>query len=89
MMPTAHTTFLGLPFSEQAQVVWQEGTYLATRYEEEDTVGLYHLPAGFFVELSYDHVANELIKRVRTFTSKADLEDYACYVDLTDLSLGG
>ncbi|MBC6609043.1 hypothetical protein H8B13_19650 [Hymenobacter sp. BT188] len=36
-MPITDATFLGLPFSAQAQVVWQEDTYLTTRYEEEDT----------------------------------------------------
>lgn len=86
-MPTSNYAFRALPFDQQAQAVWEEGTYLATRYEEEDTSGLYHMPSGFFVKLAYDHVADELLEQVRTFTSVACLEDYACYVDLKDLTL--
>jgi hypothetical protein len=70
-----------LPYEQQLAHVFDEGTYLARRWEEEDGVNLYHLPAGFFVELYYDTHANELV-RLRSFTSAAPLEDYASYLRL-------
>lgn len=41
---------------------------------------------GFFVEMYYDHLANEMLERVRTFTSVTCLEEYAYYVNLKDLA---
>ncbi|TGD80751.1 hypothetical protein [Hymenobacter wooponensis] len=73
------------PFSKQVILIWEEGTYLATRYEEEDTVGLYHMDS-FFVELYYDHVSNRIVERTRTFTSLAFLEDYTPYIQLKKLT---
>ena len=86
-MPTSHYAFRALPFLEQIQIVWDEGQHLATRYEEENTVGLYHMEGGFFVELFYDHVANVLHQQLRTFISTACLESYAAYIKLDDLPL--
>lgn len=86
-MPVTLATFSLLPFQQQIVLVWDEGSYLATRYEEEDTVGLYHMQGGFFVELYYDNEVNKLCEHLTTFTGEdADkLEDYACYVNLNDL----
>ena len=50
-MSIALDSFRDLPFEEQVMWVWNEGSYVATRYEEEDTVGLYHMQGVFFVEL--------------------------------------
>ncbi|MGI4736584.1 MAG: hypothetical protein ACRYG7_15520 [Janthinobacterium lividum] len=39
-----------LPYGLQLATVtvFETGTYLARRWEEEDGVNLYHLPGGFF-----------------------------------------
>ena len=78
-----------LDFEEQVAAVWDQGNYIATRYEEEDTVGLYHMRGGFFVELYYDNTANHLVERTRSFQhdDMDSLEDYAGYVKLNDLNL--
>ena len=53
-MPISHYAFrlLGLP--EQVAAVWQEGTFLATRWEEEDAVNLSYMEGSFFAEVYYD-----------------------------------
>ncbi|GGF23397.1 hypothetical protein [Hymenobacter cavernae] len=84
-MIASHYTFRTLSFQEQVVLVWDGGIYLATRYEEEDTVGLYHMSGGYFVELFYDHLENKMQEYTRTLTSTECLEDYACYIKLTDL----
>ena len=78
-----------LDFEEQIAAVWDQGSYIATRHEEEDTVGLYHMRGGFFVELYYDNTANHLVERIRSFQhdDMDSLKDFACYVKLTDLEL--
>ncbi|UOQ53032.1 hypothetical protein [Hymenobacter cellulosivorans] len=82
-MPITHYAFRALPFPEQLAAIWAEGTFLATRWEEEDAVNLYHL-GTFFCEVYYDPDTNELL-RTRTFTSRTCLEDYAAYIKLDDL----
>ncbi|TPG66046.1 hypothetical protein [Hymenobacter nivis] len=72
-----------LPYEQQLAAVFDAGTYLARRWEEEDSVNLYHLPGGFFVELYYDTHANELV-RLRSFSSSEPLEDYAVGIRLPD-----
>lgn len=85
-MPTSHYTFRALPLEQQLPLVWVEGSFIAKRWEEEEAVGLYHMEGGFFCEVYYDGESNMLL-RVRTFTSTACLEEYACYVRLDDLKL--
>ncbi len=80
-MQYTHYSFRALPFADQLSAIWQEGTFLARRYEEEDAINLYYFEAGFFVELTYDQFANELV-RTRTFTSSECLLDYTAYIDL-------
>lgn len=82
-MPISHDDFRALPLEQQLALVWQEGTYLARRWEEEDGVLLYHL-GSFFCEVYYDPDTNELL-RTHPFTRAQDLEDYACYITLRDL----
>ena len=58
-----------LPYDCQLAAVYDEGTLLARRWQEEhEAVNLYHLPGGIFVELTYDTAANSLLD-LRTFTS--------------------
>jgi len=78
--------FNALPYERQLVVVFDEGTFLARRWEEEDGVNLYHVagPQGcFFVEVCYDTHANA-IAQVRSFRSAELLADYAPYVRLPD-----
>jgi len=84
-MQTSHYAFRALPFEQQVVLVWNEGRYLATRYEEEDTVGLYWMQGCFFVELYYDNLENKMVERTRTFTSVECLEEFKCYIKLDDL----
>jgi hypothetical protein len=72
-----------LPYERQLVAVFNTGTFLARRWEEEDGINLYHLPGEFFVELYYDIHANELV-RLHSFTSAAPLENYTLYVQLPD-----
>jgi hypothetical protein len=60
--------FSPLPFQAQVVAVWEYGTCIATRYEEADTVGLYHMN-GFFVELYYDNEVNKLCENLTIFTA--------------------
>ena len=82
--------FQELVFEDQVAIVWDKGRYIATRFEEQKTVGLYVLEGGFFVELYYDNEANHLVERTRLFPSDDvdSLEDYAIYVTLGDLTKG-
>ena len=73
--------FALLPYARQLAHVFDGGTFLARRWEEEDGINLYHLLGGFFVELYYNTLANELV-RLRSFSSVAPLEDYAVHVQL-------
>ena len=77
--------FRVLPFVERLGIVLGEGTYLATRYEEEDIIKLYHV-TSFFVEVYYDPKSNHL-HQCFAFTSVDGLEDYTAYVRLGELGL--
>jgi len=73
-----------LPYERQLVLLFDEATFLARRWEEEDGVNLYHVEGsagGFFVEIYYDTHANE-IARLRSFRSSVLLEDYAVSVRL-------
>ncbi|MCB2379783.1 hypothetical protein LGH70_19460 [Hymenobacter sp. BT635] len=82
-MPLSHYAFRALPFEDRLKAIWAEGTFLATRWEEDDAVNLYHM-GTFFAEVYYDPESNEML-RTRAFTSTRCLEDYAAYVKLHDL----
>jgi hypothetical protein len=72
-----------LSYERQLVAVFDTGTFLATRWEEEDAVNLYHLPDGVFVELYYDTHTNE-ITRLRSFVSAAPLADYVAGIRLPE-----
>ena len=72
-----------IPYARQLAHVFDGGTFLARRWEEEDGISLYHMPGEFFVEVYYDTRANKLV-RLRSFSSAAPLEDYAAYVRLPE-----
>lgn len=76
--------FNQLPYNAQLAAALNEGTFLATRWQaENEAVNLYELPGRFFVEVTYDTAANELLD-LRSFRHPSQLEDYAVYVQLPD-----
>jgi hypothetical protein len=64
-----------LSYERQLVAVFDKGTFLARRWEEEDGINLYHLPGGVFVEIYYDTHANEIVQ-IRATASLSQLEDY-------------
>lgn len=84
---TLHTFNL-LPYGRQLAFVFDMATFLATRFEKEDTVSLYQVPSsigkGLFVELYYNTSTNEIV-RLRAFTDMEPLSDYTSYMQLPDL----
>ena len=84
-MSLAH--FNTLPDEQQLALVYAEGAYVATRWQEVfEAVLLYQVPGGFFVELTYDTETNE-VQYLFAFEagSKDDrLPDYAMFVKLPD-----
>ena len=82
-MPLSLDAFNQLTLDLKCMFLWQEGTHIATRYEEEDCIGPYRMP-GFFAEAWYDQHENRLYK-VTTFVNDPDrLEDYAAYITLPE-----
>jgi hypothetical protein len=75
--------FNALPYERQLVAIFDTGTFLARRWEEEDGINLYHLPGDFFVELYYDTHANELV-RLQRFRSAAPLENYTLSIQLPE-----
>jgi hypothetical protein len=73
--------FNSLPYERQLVVVFDTGTFLARRWEEEDGINLYHLPGDFFVEVYYDTHVNQIVQ-LRSFTSAAPLENYTLSIEL-------
>jgi hypothetical protein len=73
--------FNTLPYKRQLVTVFDEGTFLTRRWEEEDGINLYHLLGGFLVELYYDIDVNELV-RLRHFRSAGPLKNYALGIRL-------
>lgn len=74
--------FNQLLYEAQPAAALKDGTLLATRWQaENEAVNLYELPGRFFVEVTYDTAANELLG-LRSFSSRGPLEDYAVSVQL-------
>lgn len=73
------TLYLFRQLSPPVRVLYalERGTYLASCWEAEDGVNLYHLPSeqgGHSVELD---IREERAVVLRSFTSSVPLEDYA------------
>jgi hypothetical protein len=75
--------FNALPYERQLVHVFDEGTFLARRWKEEDGINLYHLLGGFFVEVYYDTHINQIVQ-LRSFTSVAPLENYMLSIKLPE-----
>jgi hypothetical protein len=75
--------FNALPYERQLVAIFDIGTFLAQRWEEEDGINLYHLPGGVFVEIYYDTHVNQIVQ-LRRFTSAAPLENYTLSIELPE-----
>jgi hypothetical protein len=67
-------------------VVFDTGTFLAQRWEEQGGINLYHCAdegRGFFVEVGYD-VSQHAAMVLRNFVSSVPLEAYAHWVRLPE-----
>jgi hypothetical protein len=73
--------FNALPYERQLVHFFNESTFLAQHWKEEDGINLYHLPSGFFVEIYYDTHVNQIMQ-LRSFTSAAPLENYTLSIEL-------
>jgi len=78
-MPLTLTQFQALPYIAQLEALLRAGTHLATGYQEEDMRMLYHLD-GFFVELFYNLLANQLYW-CDSFTNTKEIAD--CFLPVT------
>jgi hypothetical protein len=79
--------FSALSDEQQLALVYADGAYVATRWQEVcEAVLLYQLPGGLFVELTYDTEANE-VQHLFAFEASSEddrLPDYAMFVKLPD-----
>jgi hypothetical protein len=75
--------FNSLPYERQLVAIFDTGTFLARRWEEEDGINLYHLPGGVFVEIYFDTHVNQIVQ-LRSFTSAAPLENYTLSIVLLE-----
>jgi hypothetical protein len=75
--------FNALPYERQLVAVFDTGTFLARRWEEEDGINLYHLPGGVFVEIYYDTHVNQIVQ-LRSFTCAAPLENYTLNIEMPE-----
>lgn len=64
-MPLSEVDFCALPFQQQAILVWEEGTFIATRFEEKEAVRLYHTSGECFAELFYNQQTNRIMESIR------------------------
>lgn len=72
-----------LPKDERATLVWQQGRFLAIRFDMGCSVVLYHMP-NFFAEVWYSPEGNQ-IALVHGFESKKLLEPYLDIINLEEL----
>jgi hypothetical protein len=76
-----------LTYEQQLALVYAEGGYMATRWQDVyEAVLLYQMPGQFFVELSYDTETNE-VQYLFAFEAGGEedrLPEYAPFVKLPD-----
>ena len=75
--------FNALDEMEQAQAVWN-AVHIGERWEEEHNILLYQVDS-FYVEV-YHHKEYNVIRRMRSFSSIAQLEPYLGSIDITNLT---
>ncbi len=92
-MPTSYRAavtlvqFNGLPDEQPLALVYAEGAYVGTRWQEGyEAVLSYQMPGRFFVELTYDTGTNE-VQYLFAFEAGGEddrLPDYTLFVKLPD-----
>lgn len=65
---------------DQANLLWEHGTFLMNRLDDKHIFNLYSL-SDFYVEVCYDNKSNS-ISRIRTFKIIGALEPYLNLVRL-------
>jgi len=78
-----HHEFNKLSLAQQADIVWNCGTFIAERQEENHTIMLYQIE-GFYVEVFYSRNKRR-IPATRSFTSTYLLQPYLDAIDLKDI----
>lgn len=66
--------------NEKAKFLWQSGTLIMNRFEDDYSINLYSL-YGFYVETWYRREENR-IQKFRTFKNLSQLEPYLDRIDL-------
>jgi len=66
--------------TEKGQLLWDEGVYLMSRFEDNYRINLYSL-FDFYVEAWYELAKNKITK-LRTFRSLNALEPYLNFISL-------
>ena len=72
--------FKMLPLAAQAEYIWDNGKFLATRRAGRFTVNLYYL-GSYFAEVMYEADNLNEIADIRTFISKRNLSSYNIDID--------
>lgn len=70
--------------NEKAQTIWDNGTFLTNKSDEEKAVNLYAL-GDFYVEVWYDKPHNR-ITQIRSFKTVNNLSPYLDDIDLDTLT---
>lgn len=87
-MAVSYSLFCALSSLQQYSAVWQEGTFLARRYQEADAVNLYCMEGGYFAEVVYDQRTSHLrTVEVFSFGDNERLANYTSSIKLDDLPL--
>lgn len=66
--------------TDQACVLWNKGVYLGELSNPQHKIALYQIE-GFYVEVFYD-TADNVIKRLRSFSSVDQLKPYLDKIDI-------
>jgi hypothetical protein len=77
--------FLQLNQTEQANAVWDQGTFLGHRKDEMNDYALYEI-GDFFVEVTYSNDENKILT-FKPFKTMRMLEAYWDQVDISDVRL--
>ena len=75
--------FLQLPLPKREQLLWQQGTYLLSKYQERYALHLYSLGA-YLIEVWYE-VNRDKIKLITPVLDPSKLENYLTELSLEDL----
>ena len=76
--------FKMMPLAAQAEYIWDNGKFLATRRAGRFTINLYYL-GSYFAEVMYAADNLNEIADIRTFISKRNLGSYNVDIDLDTL----